>query len=123
MDYAEIIGKILGAVVVAIIAYLTPKFNAWLEAKVGEEKAEVLRRLIMELVTAADQLFKADDPTGQIRKRYVEQQIEALGYKITEDVNAMIESAVWSVNLSNMYIVHGDEEGEDGIYPEVESAE
>lgn len=123
MDYVEIIGKLLGAVVVAIIAYLTPKFNAWLDAKVGEQKAEVLRRLIMEFVTAADQLFKAEDPTGQIRKRYVEQQIEALGYKLTDDINAMIESAVWSVNLNNMYIVHGDEEGEDEIHTEAEPAE
>lgn len=122
MDYAEIIGKILGAVVVAIIAYLTPKFNAWLEAKVGSEKAEVLRRLIMELVTAADQLFKTEDPTGQIRKRYVEQQIEALGYKITDDINAMIESAVWSINLNNGYIQH-KEEVEDEVHAEAESAE
>jgi hypothetical protein len=100
-EYIEIIGKILGWAIVVIITYLTPKVNAWLVEKVGAEKAEKLRKLIEELVAAAEQMFKEDDPTGEIRKKYVEQQVEALGYQITEDVNAMIESMVWRLNQSN----------------------
>ncbi len=101
MTYIDIIGKILRWVVVALVAYLTPKVNAWLEEKAGAEKAEKIRMLICELVQAAEQLFKAEDPDGTIRKRYVEEQLTALGYKVTEDINAMIESEVWRINLTN----------------------
>ena len=54
--------------------------------------------LIENFVTAADQLYKADDPTGVIRKKYVEDQLKALGYAITDELNAFIESAVKKCN-------------------------
>ena len=97
-EIIAIIGKILAAAVVALLAYLTPKIKDWLEAKIGSEGTAKVILLIENFVTAADQLYKADDPTGTIRKKYVEDQLKELGYAITDEINSFIESAVKKCN-------------------------
>lgn len=94
----EIVGKILAAAFVALIAYVTPKVKTWLEEKIGETKTEKVLVLIKNFVTAADQLYKEDDPTGEIRNQYVKDQLTALGYAITSEINSFIESAVKECN-------------------------
>lgn len=94
----EIVGKLLAAVFVALVAYLTPKIKAWLEEKIGKTKTDQVLVLIKNFVTAADQLYKADDPTGEIRNQYVKDQLTALGYAITSEINSFIESAVKECN-------------------------
>lgn len=97
-EIVTIIGKLLAAAVVALFAYLTPKLRSWLEAKIGSEGTTKAILLIENFVTAADQLYKADDPTGMIRKKYVEDQLKELGYTITDEINSFIESAVKKCN-------------------------
>ena len=97
-EIIAIIGKILAAAVVALLAYLTPKIKEWLNAKIGTDNTAKVLLLIENFVTAADQLYKTDDPTGVIRKKYVEDQLKQLGYVITGELNGFIESAVKKCN-------------------------
>ena len=101
-EIIAIVGKVLAAAVVALFAYLVPKIKTLLEAKIGSEGTAKVLLLIENFVTAADQLYKADDPTddptGVIRKKYVEDQLKALGYAITDELNGFIESAVKKCN-------------------------
>lgn len=97
----DIIAKILGALIACGIIYLIPQINEWLKERIGEEKAEKLGRIISELVEAAEQMYKAEDPDGSIRKKYVEDQLKALGYELTEYINGLIESEVLHVNWLN----------------------
>lgn len=100
MEILEIIARILGALLACGLIYFIPKINAYLNEALGEEKAAKLKRIIAELVRAAEQLYKEEDPDGTIRKKYVEGQLEALGYELTEYVNSLIESEVLILNLS-----------------------
>lgn len=90
-----IIGRLIGALLVCFVAYITPKVNTWLNLKSESEATALTIELIREFVAAADQLFKADDPTGEIRNKYVKKQLEQLGYTITEEINAYIEASVY----------------------------
>lgn len=94
----ELIGKILAAFVVGIVAYLAPRVKSWLDAHVEKVTSERIMSFVQSFVQAADQLFKENDPTGEKRHAYVVEQLEALGITVTEAVLAMIEGAVWEVN-------------------------
>lgn len=98
---AEIIGEILGVLLVAAatsaIAVLTPKVRAWVEAKIGTENMGYLDTLIGSLTKSAEQQFKIEDPTGEIRNNYVKTELEKLGYVITNEITAMIEAHVFEL--------------------------
>ena len=94
----EIVGKLLGAALVVLAVYLTPKIKEWLNEKIGETSTNHIIVLIENFVTAADQLFKSEDPTGEIRNEYVKDQLTKLGYVITDEINSFIESAVKKCN-------------------------
>ena len=98
MQYTELINiglKILAAIISII---LTCKVKPWLEQKLGKEKLDQMIIIVKELVASAEQMLKSDDPTGEKRKAYVTQQLIAMGYKMTEQLNAIIESQVWTLN-------------------------
>jgi len=95
-DLPDMIGKLLGAVVVGVIAYLTPKVRAWLSEMLGSQKTEKLQDTVMTMVEAAEQLYKTEN--GAVRKAYVVEQLSALNIAITGEVNAMIEACVWKLN-------------------------
>ena len=97
-EIIAIVFLVFSLVFIALFAYLVPKIKAWLDAKIGSEGTAKVLLLIENFVTAADQLYKADDPTGVIRKKYVEDQLKALGYAITDELNGFIESAVKKCN-------------------------
>lgn len=99
MNILEIVVRILGALLACGLIYFIPKINAYLNETLGEEKALKLKRLVMEFVRAAEQLYKEEDPDGTIRKKYVEEQLKSLGYEITEYINGLIESEVLVLNL------------------------
>ena len=94
----EIIGSLLGALVVGLLAYLTPKVKAWLEENADKTAQEVVLALVRSFCRAAEQLLKAEDPTGEQRKQYVIEQLRLLGVEITEAVLSMIEGEVWGIN-------------------------
>ena len=94
----EIIGSLLGAMVVGLLAYLVPKARAWLEANTDKATQEHILAVVRSACRAAEQLLKAEDPTGEKRKQYVIEQLRLLGVEITEAVLSMIEGEVWGIN-------------------------
>lgn len=100
-DIIAIAGRLLGAIVVAVILALAPKVKAWLTAKIGATNMAYLETLITSLVKAADQLYKTEDPDGTIRNKYVKDEIQKLGYAITDEINALIEANVFDLPHSD----------------------
>ena len=100
-DLYEIIGKLLAAFVVGLLFYFRPKVTEWLEATTDKDHYDQLMRLIAAFAQAAEQLYHDQDPTGEIRQRFVQEQLRALGMEITEAVINMIEGAVWEINTEN----------------------
>ena len=94
----EIIGKLLAAVLVGLLAYLTPKAKAWFEANSSQSAQDRLQQLVRAFARAAEQLYHDTDPSGEARNRFVREQLTALGVEVTEAIINMIEGAVWEIN-------------------------
>lgn len=99
MEIYEIIGKLLGAVVVAILAYFAPKVKTWMNVHMNKTMVDNVMVLVDAFVRAADQLYHDDDPTGEKRNAYVKKQLMLAGVEITETVINLIEGAVFDVNM------------------------
>ena len=91
-DIYGVIGKLLAVLMAGLLAYLTPKVKAWLEAHTSRAAQE-------RLAQAAEQLYHDTDPSGETRSRFVREQLSALGVEVTEAVCNMIEGAVWEINM------------------------
>lgn len=97
----EIIGNLLAAVVVGLLAYLVPRAKAWLQANADAAAQQRIQLLVQSFARAAEQLFHDQDPDGDKRQRFVQEQLRAMGVAITEAVINMIEGAVWEINTEN----------------------
>ena len=97
----DIIGKLLAAVLVGLLAWLAPRARAWFVANTDKNTQERVRQLVQSFARAAEQLLRDTDPTGEKRKRFVREQLTALGVEITEAVLNMIEGEVWEINTEN----------------------
>ena len=95
----DIIIKIVAILLSAGIAYLGKTVVTWIKSKLSEQQAEKLDRLIVELVSAAEQMYYDVDETGQMRKEYVTDRLMELGYAINQKINSKIESKVYELNL------------------------
>ena len=100
-DLYEIIGNLLAAFVVGLLAYLTPKVKAWMQAHTDAATQENIRKLVQSFARAAEQLYHDQDPSGEVRQKFVQEQLRALGVEITEAVINMIEGAVWEINTED----------------------
>lgn len=98
MNYDNIINLAIEVIAVILAGFVLPKLRAYLKAKLDAEQWEALKRLVAVLVEAAEQTLKEDDPTGKLRKQYVVSQLHELSYDVTEEVNALIEAAVYGLN-------------------------
>ena len=101
MEFLEIIVQLLAAAVAALAAWAAPRLRAWLIARTDRETAEQVLVLAEVFARAAEQLLKAEDPTGEKRMQYVIERLEELGVEVTEAVTAIVESAVWSLNAAS----------------------
>lgn len=97
----DIIGKLLAAVLVGLLAWLTPRARAWFAANTDKNTQESVRQLVRSFARAAEQLLHDTDPTGEKRRQFVREQLTALGVEITEAVLNMIEGEVWEINTEN----------------------
>ena len=93
MDINEILSIVFALGIVIISRYLIPYLKTRLE-KEGQEK---LVELIEALVQAAEQIYNGVKQ-GEQKKQYVVKALAANGGEGTESVNAMIESAVYSLD-------------------------
>lgn len=96
----DIIIKIVATLVALGIGWLGRYIISWVKSNLAEKDAARLDQFVYELVTAAEQLYKPYDPDGKIRLEYVEEMLIEAGYDITDAVRALIESKVFSINLS-----------------------
>ena len=97
----QIIDIVVKLLAIILVAYVLPEFKKWLAIKIGDEKAAKLAEYIEKFVKAAEQMYKDSDATGEMRKEYVLEQLRGLGYAITDEINARIESEVFEINLFN----------------------
>ena len=97
----EIIGNLLAAFAVGLLAYLVPKARAWIQANTDAATQENIRRLVQSFARAAEQLYHDQDPSGEKRQQFVQEQLRAMGGVVTEAVINMIEGAVWEINREN----------------------
>ena len=97
----QIIDIVIKLLAIILVAYVLPELKKWLAIKIGDEKATKLAEYIEKFVKAAEQMYKDSDATGEMRKEYVMEQLRRLGYVITDEINARIESEVFEINLFN----------------------
>ncbi len=90
----------LAARIIAILlaGFILPKLRAYLSARLSAEEWSALVKLITALCEAAEQTLKDEDPSGKHRKAYVVSELKELGYDITDQVDALIEAAVYGIN-------------------------
>lgn len=100
-EIIDIVGRLIAAVFVGIIAYLTPKIKAWIDVHVTESSQQTIKTRIKSFAKAAEQLLHDDDPTGEKRMKYVKNQLDNIGIKVTEEIISMIEGQVWEINNQN----------------------
>lgn len=89
----NIVYVVLALAVVVVTRYLVP----YLKARLTAAEQEGLIQLIENLVQAAEQIFSGEK-MGEQKKEYVVNALSEKGVLITESVNAMIESAVYSLD-------------------------
>ena len=94
--------EIVVQIIIALLGlgglYLIGCLKKWLANREDEQEQTMVDTLINQLVEAAEQMLKADDPSGLKRRRYVVEGLAQLGYKLTDILNAKIEAAVFRLN-------------------------
>lgn len=112
-EIIDIIIKVLAALLALGAGWLGKHLIGLVKTKLNAEQNEMLDLFIAELVAAAEQMFKKDDPDGSIRFEYVKAMLIEAGYEITDAVKALIEAKVFSINLANVkeVIIEEDVEG------------
>ena len=88
---ADALVSLLSLALMWLISWAVKKLKAEAEA----EDATRLEVVIYNLVAAAEQVLKKDDPTGHLRTQ--------LGYEVNKEVLAQIEAAVWAVNVEGRH--------------------
>lgn len=86
--------QLLGVLLLALLIVVLAKYRSKLKAEIEAGKASELDKLIYQFVSAADQLLKAEDPTGSKRQAYVYELLTKLGVVITDIIKAKIEANV-----------------------------
>lgn len=99
-DIMNIIIKLVATLLAFGAAWLGRYLVEWLKTNLDEKEEVLLDQFIADLVAAAEQMYKKDDPDGTERLHYVQAMLVEAGYEITEFVQAMIESKVFSINLA-----------------------
>ena len=87
-------------------AILTGVVIPYIRAKTTKQQRDNIYTIIQSAVWAADQMFKASDPTGELRLRWVMNQLEELNLNVTEsDLALMVEQAVKELNIAEKEFV------------------
>lgn len=81
-------------VLTVALIILAKRGFAYLKTLLKKEEADALDTFVDELVGAADQMYKKDDPDGSIRLDYVYQMLIEAGHELTDALRAKIENKV-----------------------------
>ena len=97
-EITEILIRITAAILAAVATFLVKEAVRYIQIKREQEEKSVLDRFICELVYAAEQLLKDEDPSGSARLGYVQQMLIEAGYELTDTIRATIEAYVYEIN-------------------------
>ena len=98
-EILNIVIKVAATLLAFGIGWLGTYVTRWIRSKLDKESQEAFDLFITELVSAAEQMYKGNDPDGTVRLAYVESMLRKAGYDITDAVKALIESKVFEINL------------------------
>lgn len=107
-EIIDIVIKVVATLLALGLGWVGKYLVNWLKSKLSEKNAEKLDLFVAELVAAAEQMYKKDDPDGTVRLLYVEKMLAQAGYEITDAVRALIESKVFNINLLHGTAKTGD---------------
>ena len=99
-ELMDIILKLLALLLGAGLGYVGKLVANWIKTKLDIQQAAKLDKIIADLVSAAEQMYKTNDTSGVIRFEYVTDRLKELGYTVTQEIKDMIESHVLKVNLA-----------------------
>lgn len=108
-EILNIIIKLAGALVGVFAVWVLNSATNYLKGKLTASEQEQLRTFISALVAAAEQLYRAEDPDGNVRLGYVQGMLIEAGYDLTDAVRALIESEVYSLNSNKPLEIIGQE--------------
>lgn len=99
MDKTELIITLIGLLSTIITAFVIPYIKSKTKTENTKAKYESLMTLvaiIKEYVNGAEQLLGAG--TGEQKKKLVVELLEKAGVEVDENVDAIIEAAVYAMN-------------------------
>lgn len=95
----NLIVEIIFALFVVGCLYFLGLAGKRLQAEIEDGDATQFEKIIYKFVRAAEQMLKKDDPDGTKRKEYVIDRLRELGVEITNEIEALIEAAVYDLNI------------------------
>lgn len=96
----ENLGNIAGIFISICVIALFTKVNNYIVNHTTKAQQELIAGFINAFVKSADQLYHGRDSTGNVRNLYVRERLETMGITITDEIESLIEAAVWDVNQS-----------------------
>ena len=114
----EILTLIIRLAVAFAVSIVFPALKKWIEQKTENEKFAQLADIAETAVAAAEQLYHATDPDGEVRRQYAHHLIAVaagrLGLALTDkEIDSMLQAAVQELNLMKYgYIAEAKEDGE-----------
>lgn len=109
-EILNIVIKLVATLLAFGVGWLGKYLISLLRSKLDERSAEKLDLFIVELVAAAEQLYKQQDPDGTVRLKYVQDMLIEAGYEITDAIRALIESKVFEINITTKALKAGGAE-------------
>ena len=97
----DIIIRVAAALLALGAGYLLKLAANWIRSKLDDKQEEKFNLFLTELVYAAEQMYKGEDPDGSKRLSYVQELLIESGYELTDVVRALIESKVYEINTFN----------------------
>lgn len=93
--------QIILALISLFGAILTAVVIPFIRSKTTKQQRENIYTIIQSAVWAADQMFKASDPSGGIRNTWVMNTLKEMNLDISQkDLVRLVEEAVQELNLA-----------------------
>lgn len=94
-EITDVFIKIGATILAACITYLLKEAVRYIKEASEKNSRD---RFINELVLAAEQMLREEDPSGSARLGYVQQMLIEAGYELTDSLRASIEASVYKLN-------------------------
>ena len=97
IDWTQIILALISLTGAILTAVVIP----YIRSKTTKQQRENIYTIIQSAVWAADQMFKASDPSGGIRNTWVMNTLKEMNLDISrKDLVRLVEEAVQELNLA-----------------------